>query len=405
MKGQTVNQTDGSVVTASAADREEYVEPVGTALTGNPRAAQPAEPYDEFMAAEGIPCYRHFGVPDLTGLELGDWPRMGGRGAYLQFRGSEGLWGMYVLEIPPRGSVPVEKHLYEEIFMVLRGRGSTEIGAGGAAQFEWGPGSLFSIPVNTVHSLHNLTNEPAFVLAATTAPPLFNLFNDPAFVFNSDYDFARGAQAAAVEYDPVIYRSRGTGRAELRTAFVPDIVNMALPLDNQRSTGYRRVSARMPNSRFRMFIGQHEIGRYAKAHHHPPGPVLICLQGEGYTLTWPTALGPRPWENGHGDQVIRVDYTPGGAVAAAPGGADWYHQHFAVGSVPLRVLALLGLGYTGTGVAPGEKPPPMNLDEDEGGRSVGYPREDPFVRLTFEAELAKRGVTSRMDEVLYRAKA
>lgn len=380
---------------------EEYVEPVGSAMTGNPRAAQPAEPYDDFIASEGIPCYRDFGVRDLRKLELGDWPRMNGRGAYLQFRGTEGLWGMYVLEIPPGGSVPAEKHLYEEIFVVLRGRGITDLGTDSPVQFEWGPGSLFAIPINRPHALHNLSSEPAFVLTGTTAPTVINLFNDLDFVFHADFDFAAGSARAPVAFDPVVYRSRGTGRAELRTGFVPDIAGMPLPLDNQRSPGYRRVSARMPDSRFRMFIGQHEVGRYAKAHHHPPGPVLVCLRGEGYTYTWPTALGPQPWENGRGDEVIRIDYAHGGAVAAAPGGSDWYHQHFAVSSEPLRVLALLGLGYTGTGIAPGEYPPPMNLNEDEGGRSIGYHQEDPFVRAAFEEELAARNLTSRMPDELY----
>ena len=53
-----------------------------------------------------------------------------------------------------------------------------------------------------------------------------------------------------------------------KTNLLPDIVNCELPLDNRRSPGYRRMEPSMAGNRFYMWIGQHETGRYSKAHAH-----------------------------------------------------------------------------------------------------------------------------------------
>src|SRR4026208_1546301 len=77
----------------------------------------------------------------------------------------------------------------------------------------------------------------------------------------------------------------------------------------------------MTGNTFYLWIGQHENGRYSKAHAHTSAAVLICLKGKGYTYTWPERYGVTPWKDGHADKVKRVDYEPVGMVSAAPGGA------------------------------------------------------------------------------------
>ena len=77
-------------------------------------------PYDRFMEAEGVPVYRGIGVRRVQDLPMQPWKRLGGRGSYIQLYGTEGLWGMYVVEVPGAGALNVERHLYEKI--VLRGR-------------------------------------------------------------------------------------------------------------------------------------------------------------------------------------------------------------------------------------------------------------------------------------------
>ena len=83
-----------------------------------------------------------------------------------------------------------------------------------------------------------------------------------------------------------------------RTNFIPDVVNCDLPLDNRRSPGWRRVEPFMTGNTFYLWIGQHENGRYSKAHAHTSAAVLICLKGKGYTYTWPERYGVTPWKDG-----------------------------------------------------------------------------------------------------------
>ena len=67
------------------------------------------------------------------------------------------------------------------------------------------------------------------------------------------------------------------GLAQRKTNFIPDVINCELPLDNRRSVGYRRVEPAMTNNQFYFWIGQHETGRYSKAHKHMSAAVLLWL--------------------------------------------------------------------------------------------------------------------------------
>ena len=97
-----------------------------------------------------------------------------------------------------------------------------------------------------------------------------------------------------VEPDPV------RGLAMRRTNFIPDVINCDLPLDNRRSPGWRRVEPFMTNNQFYYWIGQHENGRYSKAHAHTSAAVLVCLKGKGYTYTWPERNGVDAMEGRQG---------------------------------------------------------------------------------------------------------
>ena len=99
--------------------------------------------------------------------------------------------GLYVQEIPGGGALNPEKHMYEEAFFVLRGRGITEVWheGGPKVSFEWGEGSVFGIPLNTHHRLVNGSREPAIVVGSTTAPWMMNLVQNTDFIFNCDHQF------------------------------------------------------------------------------------------------------------------------------------------------------------------------------------------------------------------------
>jgi quercetin dioxygenase-like cupin family protein len=333
---------------------------------------------------------------------------MGGKGSFIQLFGTEGLWGCYVVEVPGGGALNSEKHLYEEQYLVVEGRGTTEVWQEGGKKhvFEWQNGSLFAIPMNANHQIINASSSPALLLAGTSAPNAMNLYGNPDFIFNNPYvfkdrfdesdDYFRANTDLAP--DPI------RGLAMRRTNIVPDVINCELPLDNRRSPGYRRIEPHMAGNRFYLWIGQHETGRYSKAHAHGSAAVLICVKGKGYTYTWPSTLGPKPWKDGKADQVIRVDYEPVGMVSAAPMSGDWFHQHFGVSKEPLRMSAWFGPNNSRgrRPGRPGEKERDMGaIDIRDGGSAIPYDEEDPNIRKEYEATLAQQGAKSRMEDWLY----
>ncbi len=107
--------------------RVHWHEPTQGKRAGHGKFGQPMSDYDRFMEEDGIPVFRGVGLRSVKDLELQDWPRMGGRGHYIQLHGTEGKWGSYVVEVPGGGALNPEKHLYEEIYLVVEGRGTTEV--------------------------------------------------------------------------------------------------------------------------------------------------------------------------------------------------------------------------------------------------------------------------------------
>jgi quercetin dioxygenase-like cupin family protein len=384
-------------------------EPNSTQKAGFGKFGRPAMPYDSFMEAEGIPIYRDIGVRQVQNLPMAPWKRLGGRGSYIQLFGTEGLWGMYIVEVPAGGALNIERHIYEKMVLVIEGRGSTEVWQEGQVHpqtFEWQKGSMYSIPLNAFHRFVNATNSPALLLCGTSAPNMFNLLDNTHFIFNCPYNFNDRYNGTSDYFqakedvlpDPV------RGLAMRRTNFLPDVISCELPLDNRRSPGYRRVEPHMAGNRFYQWIGQHETGRYSKAHKHASAAVLICLKGKGYTYTWPEALGSRPWEAGKAEFVKRQDYEFGGMVTAAPMTGDWFHQHFGVSKDPLRLTAWFGPNNSRArkpGV-PGEAIMDRGaIDIKKGGDAIPYCEEDPYLLKEFKEALAREGAVSRMDPLWY----
>jgi quercetin dioxygenase-like cupin family protein len=389
-------------------DRTHWHEPAGNKKAGFGQFSKQPTPYDAFMEQEGVPVFRDIGIRRVQDLPLYPWKRKGGRGHFIQLYGTEGKWGCFVVEVPPAGALNVEKHMFEEIYLVVEGRGTTEVWQEGDTKkhvFEWQAGSMFSIPMNALFRIVNATSSGALLLAGNTAPNVINMLNNFNAVFNNPFVFHDRFSSAddffkpkdEIEADPV------RGLAMRRTNLIPDAMNCELPLDNRRSPGYRRIEPFMTENCFYFWIGQHENGRYSKAHAHTSAAILICLKGKGYTYTWPEKLGETPWQDGHGDQVRRLDYEPVGLVTAAPGGARWYHQHFSVSEDPFRLTAWFGPHNPGRDPGPpGEKHTDYTaIDVDQGGTAIPYWMEDPFIRNEYEATLRQNKVVNRMDPNWY----
>jgi hypothetical protein len=129
-------------------------------------------------------------------------------------------------------------------------------------------------------------------------------------------------------------------------------------------------------------------GRYDKAHYHAGGAMLLIVRGEGYSLMWPKELGTQPFQNGHGDRVVRVNWREG-SLFSPP--TDWFHEHFNTGSISARQLAFrFGANHVvefaslhrGTGTT---------VSTREGGTLIDREDEDPEIRRLFEAECAAKG--------------
>ena len=108
-------------------DQKHWHQPKAGENAGFGTFKRPQMPYDRFMEAEGVPVFRGIGVRRVQDLPMAPWKRLGGRGSYIQLYGTEGLWGMYVVEVPGAGALHPERHLYEKIVLVVEGRGSTEV--------------------------------------------------------------------------------------------------------------------------------------------------------------------------------------------------------------------------------------------------------------------------------------
>ncbi len=383
-------------------------EPSGDRRAGHGKFGRIKLPYDRYMEAQEIPIYRGIGVARCQDLPRTEWKRKGGKGTFVQLYGTEGKWGCYIIEVPGGGALNPEKHMFEEIYLVMEGRGTTEVWQDGQTKrhvFEWQKGSLFSIPMNANFQIVNAGSSPALLLAGNTAPNVMNLLNNYGAVFENSYQFLDRFSGAEDFYKPndEIEPDPVRGLAMRQTNFIPDIINCDLPLDNRRSPGSTRVEPFMTGNSFYLWIGEHQSGRYSKAHAHHSCVALICLKGKGYTRNWPESDGLRPWENGKTDNCNKIEYEPFGMVSAAPGGANWFHQHFGASKEPLRLTAWYGPNAPGrTPGVPGEKLLDAGaIDVDEGGTAIPYFMEDPFIREEFEEALRKEGATTRMDPHWY----
>ena len=90
-----------------------------------------------------------------------------------------------------------------------------------------------------------------------------------------------------------------------------------------------------------------------------------------------------------------LDYVPGGLVAAAPGGGNWFHQHFSIGQRAAAGDQFLGRPERPLGHEEDqdkEEIPAWNIyGIEHGGRSINYKNEDPEVRRYYFERPARGG--------------
>jgi len=362
--------------------------------------------YEIWLKEEGIPVVEGYGVEDVTALPRGPWTRTGGTGAYIELKGMEGFTGMYVGEIPARGALNPENHLYEELIYILQGVGATEIWSSGdngrRMHFEWQQGSLFAIPLNTRHRLINGSNEPAIFLAVTSAPLMIDLLHNMSFVMGGDYKFADRYDGETDYFVPSNNRKDIGGFITWETNFIADARGALVDPSEAKGLGVKITSFDMGGSTLVGHIAEWPVGRYHKAHYHQGGAILLILRSEGYTLMWPPEAGLRPYRSGHADQVVKVNWREG-SVFSPPSG--WFHQHFNTGNEPARQLAFRFSGESGKyllGCWRALNKEGVRASVRDGGTMIEYEDEDPQIVKDFTTALSNNGVALEMPPVAYR---
>ncbi len=367
--------------------------------------------YQEWMQTEGIPLYEAFAsIEDVTELPRRPWARMGGKGCFIELEGTvQGRELLYMVEIPPGEALEPERHLYDELIYIWRGRGLAEVWHVGQTKrsFEWGDGSLFAIPTNAWHRLVNGGREPVLVFARTNAPIVIETLRNTDFIFNCDYNFT-DRYAGQVDYflaGEKRYKGEEKIRTYWETNFVPDVRSAFLDDMFEKVEGGQITFFSMAS-----WAGGHvsawPMGRYHKAHYGGPGgAVLLGLKSMGYALIWPKWCGVHPYQDGHGDKVIKMNWKPGSIYCSGAGakeGGEWFHCHYNTGPEPARQINFGGaaLSFIRPENLPGG--PAGHVSVRDGGRLIEYEDEDPEIRRMFEEALRQKSLECTMKPVVYR---
>lgn len=351
------------------------------------------DPYGTWVAGEGIPIHEGTAL-DLFAAETADWPRYGAKGAAVHLRGRGDYCNMFVLELPAGASSLPQRHMYEEIFYCLEGRGSTqlELANGERRSFEWGPHSLFAIPLNVRHRHFNGSGTRRALLCTTTAlPMMLNAFHNERFIFANDFSFdeREGKEAYFLgEGDLTLVRP---GQNIWETNFVPDLAALELYAWSERGAGSSNIMFVLADGVMHAHISEIGVAAYKKAHRHRAGLHVLTVTGTGYSLLW------FPGES----EFTRVDWKHGTVFPPIDG---QFHQHFTTSEVPSRYVATGygGLRYPFTEQMRGSvfgdgKGGKSQLSVKDGGDQIEYEDQDPRIHALWLDEMRKAGIAPRFE--------
>jgi quercetin dioxygenase-like cupin family protein len=354
------------------------------------------DPYLDWIKAEGIPVAEDYGIY-LFNVETATWPRFGMKGAAIHCKGRGDFANMFLFEIPPGGSSSPQRHLYEEVIYVLEGTGSTqlEFEDGTKRSFEWGPRSMFAIPLNAKHRHFNGSGQKRALIVATTDMPLImNIFHSDKFIFDTNFEFAERTgkkEYYSGEGDLIMVRP---GNHMWETNFVPDLEQLELKPWGDRGAGSTNIMFVLADGNMHAHISEMPTGTYKKGHRHGAGAHVMCVVGSGFSLLW--------WDGA--PDFMRLDWQHG--MVFPPAEKQW-HQHFNTSDRPARYFAT-GVGslrYPLTAIkrrssgttTPGAKSA-VSLSVKEGGDQIEYEDQDPRIHPLWLEEMRKNGGMPKMDK-------
>ncbi len=347
------------------------------------------DPYFEWAQNEGIPVNEGFGF-DLLHMDVKPWSRLGVNGAIALVAGRGDFLDTYVLEIPGGGSTEPQRHLFEEVIYVLDGHGSTTIHGPGDSHhsFEWGPKSLFAIPLNASYRHFNTSGSKAVRLASVTnLPMVMKMFRNHEFIFQNSFEFAERIG------DPKFFEGEGDfipvrpGRNMWETNFVPDLSVFELRQWKERGAGGSSMMFAMADETMHVHCSEMPVGTYKKAHRHGADFHIFPVSGNGYSLFW---------YEGDAD-FVRFDWKHGSLYAPAD---LQFHQHFNTSREPARYLAIAfgGLRYPFS-EDKRKQYLQMDISLKDGGRQVEYEDQDPRIHRLYIEALREIGIEPNMSEI------
>lgn len=361
-------------------------------MSDHPAARIGIDPYLDWLQGEGIPTVEGLGV-DLFAVPTRPWARLGVGGAAVHLKGRGDFISMFVLDMAPGASTSPQRHLYEEVVYVLSGRGSTTIEAadGRRHAFEWGPKSLFALPLNTPYRHFNGSGlEQALLVTTTSLPAVLNMFHNQAFVFDNAYRFDERVGESKYFAGEGNYIAALPGQHMWETNFVPDLEAIELKAWDERGAGSKNIMFILADGTMHAHISEMQVGSYKKAHRHAADFHVMCVSGQGYSLLW---------YEGDAD-FQRVDWQHG-TVFAPPD--QMFHQHFNTSPTPARYLATAfgSLRYpfteskrrslTGRG-ADGLRQGGVSTSVKEGGDQIEFEDQSPRIGELFAEATRRAGI-------------
>ena len=310
-------------------------------------------PFETWVQDEGLKVITAHTIKDIATEELAPWEKTGCDGALLDlthdpdpnvFINNQGTI-RYLVEIPPGGTFKAERHMYEEIFYVAKGRGATVVWYDGSPKhtFEWQEDSAFAIPLNAWHELYNGSGTDVVRLyAASNMPTPINLYGSPEFVFNCANTFPE-------RFDPMdeLYFSGKTmklGDRLTQSNFIPSVLNMTLDNWSYRGPG-TNMYVLMAGGRFVCHVSEFPVGSYKKGHGFlgsgggdsrtglQSETSYLFLSGDGYDLQWPPGAKPGP-----DTEWSRIDFKPGSLMTNGRGGPSALQRQRRARQVPRAPL-------------------------------------------------------------------
>jgi mannose-6-phosphate isomerase-like protein (cupin superfamily) len=354
--------------------------------------------YLEWAGHEGPPIVEDFAV-HLPTLETAAWPRLGDgcKGAFINLKGRGDWLTISLAEIPPGGKSAPQQHIYDDVYFVLSGHGSTvvETGDGTKHTFEWGPRSLFSPPLNSRYQIFNGSGrEPARLSSTNDLGLMMKFFRNEDFIFNNPMTFRDREGPAGFYSGEGELTSVRPGRNLWETNFVADLAGFEVMPWEDRGAGSRNMQFLLTEGSIGAHISEMPVGTYKKAHRHEAGAHVMAMSGKGYSLLW---------YEGDAD-YMRIPWEFGW-VFAPP--ANMFHQQFNTCAEPARYLAFL-FGTKRYPIIEERRANSMTTRTDlsirKGGRQIEYEDQDPRIHALWLKEMRAAGMVSAMGGIFDESK-